>query len=206
MASKRSTKRSVNRPGKGSNLSVSPIREVRDIQAIMEYLEDRPRDYLLFVISVNSGIRTADLLRLKIGQIKGKKLKDIIRIMEVKTNKPNVIVVNNKILKALKMYFNAFQDLPDEYFVFRSQRGVNSPLLMSSVNRLVKEWVKHIGLDNDNYGCRSLRKSWGYHMRKQGIAIELIQARYNHSTPSITRRYIGITQDEVNGALMIDIG
>jgi hypothetical protein len=40
-------------------------------------------------------------------------------------------------------------------------------------------------------------EAFGFHARQQGVPIELIQAKFNHSSPGVTRRYIGITQDEI---------
>ncbi len=43
-----------------------------------------------------------------------------------------------------------------------------------------------------------MRKTWGYMARKyHGITIELIQEKLGHTTPAVTRRYIGITDDEI---------
>jgi len=48
------------------------------------------------------------------------------------------------------------------------------------------------------YGGHTLRKTWGYMARKyHGIPIELIQEKLGHTTPAVTRRYIGITDDEI---------
>ena len=63
--------------------------------------------------------------------------------------------------------------------------------------RLVAFWCKAIGLEG-NYGCHTLRKTWAYHMRiKFRTDWSLITERLNHSSPAITRRYLGITEGEV---------
>lgn len=43
----------------------------------------------------------------------------------------------------------------------------------------------------------TLRKSFGYHAYNNGYDITLIQKLFNHSSPAVTLRYIGITQDEI---------
>lgn len=43
-----------------------------------------------------------------------------------------------------------------------------------------------------------MRKTFGYHHYKQFRDVALLQTIFNHSAPSITLRYIGITQEEIN--------
>ncbi|GMA66225.1 hypothetical protein GCM10025859_67000 [Alicyclobacillus fastidiosus] len=50
----------------------------------------------------------------------------------------------------------------------------------------------------DRIGTHTLRKTFAYHAYKQGKDITLIQKLLNHSAPSVTLRYIGITQDEMD--------
>ena len=47
-------------------------------------------------------------------------------------------------------------------------------------------------------GMHTLRKTFGYWAYKQGIDIILLMKIFNHSSPSITLRYIGITQEDIN--------
>lgn len=46
-------------------------------------------------------------------------------------------------------------------------------------------------------GTHTMRKTFGYHYYKRIKDIATLQQIFNHSVPSITKRYIGITQDEL---------
>jgi integrase len=48
--------------------------------------------------------------------------------------------------------------------------------------------------------CNALRmrKTFGYHAYKSGTAIELIMIALNHSSVASTKRYIGLTQDDID--------
>lgn len=46
--------------------------------------------------------------------------------------------------------------------------------------------------------CHSLRKTYGYHFYKQYGDVAALQDMLNHSHPEITKRYIGIVQDDLN--------
>ncbi|TKI26261.1 site-specific integrase, partial [Bacillus mycoides] len=51
---------------------VQPIRDPEQIQHIKEYLrENNERNYILFVMGINTGLRISDILKLKIGDLKG---------------------------------------------------------------------------------------------------------------------------------------
>lgn len=77
-------------------------------------------------------------------------------------------------------------------------RRPGTHLSWRTLNYLVNKWTEMVGLTQGSYGIGTLRKTWGYQARKRGIPIKLIQAKLAHSAPSITRRYIGITQDEIS--------
>ena len=93
----------------------------------------------------------------------------------------------------------------DSDFLFSSRKG-NKALTIQSVNALVKSWTKSINLKG-NYGAHSLRKTWGYIQRTQfGIGFEVLCKRFNHSSPAVTMRYLGIHDSEVEAVLLNEIG
>lgn len=47
-------------------------------------------------------------------------------------------------------------------------------------------------------GTHTLRKTFGYWAFQQGVNVTIIQQLLNHSAPSVTLRYIGITKDELD--------
>lgn len=74
-----------------------------------------------------------------------------------------------------------------------------------TVSRMIKEWCKTINLEG-NYGAHSLRKTFGYIQRtKFGVGFELICKRFNHSSPSVTMRYLDIEDKEVHVILTHEI-
>jgi integrase len=198
------TGRSANHPKKGERIAVDPIRNIRDIKAISILTKDNPRDHLLFIMGVNNGLRAGDLLKLKVGDVRHMKVGDTLTIKESKTQKDNIVVVNKTVHKALRDYLDRVQP-NDEDFVFASRKG-KGPLQSQAVSKMVKRWTREINL-RGNYGAHTLRKTWGYHQRTlHGVGFEIICKRYNHSSPSITMRYLGIQDKEVHSTLMNEIG
>jgi integrase len=180
----------------GKSCLVDPITDAADIERIKRLLRDNPRDLALFVCGINNGLRIGDLLSLKVGDVRRLKAGEAIQLTEKKTGKRNVFMVNHAVHKALKRYLSeiGFRD-GDKLF----------PIGKVRAHQLVKEWTKDAGLKG-NYSTHSLRKTWGYHMRtKYGAGFEVIAKRFNHSSPAVTMRYLGIQDKEVNDLLMNEI-
>jgi integrase len=193
-----------NHPKKGDLIAVDPIRKPKDIKAISKHTQDSPRNHLLFTISINNGIRIADIIKLKVKDVRDLKIGDTLTIKETKTGKNNILVINKTVFKALKNYLENEQP-DDEDYLFPSRKG-NSHLQSQAVSKLVKKWTKAINLKG-NFGCHTLRKTFGYIQRTQfGVGFEILCKRYNHSSPSITMRYLGIEDKEVHNILMNEIG
>lgn len=193
-----------NHPKKGDRIMVEPIRDTKDIENIKKLLSNNKRDLLLFTLGINNGLRCGDLLKLRVGDVRKMKPGETLTIREEKTGKTNVLMINKTSHKIVKDYLNETK-LNDEDFLFQSRKGDNKPLTVGTVNNLVKDWCRSINLKG-NYGTHSLRKTFGFIQRKKyGVSSELICKRFNHSSPSVTMRYLGITSSEVQGILMNEI-
>jgi len=189
-----------NKPGKGVKKTVEPIRKIKDIKNIKKLLADKPRDLLLFTLGVNNGLRAGDLLNLKVDQVKDLQVGDSIIIIEGKTKKKNVLVINKSSYDALQ-YFFKHSDKEDEDYLFSGRKG-NNPITIPSLNRLIKSWTGAINLKG-KYGTHSLRKTWGYIQRTVFcVPIEKITQRYLHSSPAVTMGYLGLQTQEVEDILV----
>ncbi|WP_020588947.1 tyrosine-type recombinase/integrase [Desulfobacter curvatus] len=187
-----------------TNLTVEPIRNTKDVKAISRLLQSRPRDYLLWVMGINNGLRAKDLVRIKYSQVEGAKSGAVINIIETKTGKNNVLVINKAVHKALQAYLAEVEPALDD-FLFKSRKG-NGHITSQSVGRMVRSWASAINLKGQ-YGAHTLRKTWGYQQRTMhGAGFEILCKRYNHSSPAITMRYLGIEDREVCELLMNEIG
>ena len=188
-----------NHPMKGSSTVVEPIRDEKNIKAIRKILSDEPRNHLLFVMGINNGLRTGDLLKLKVEDVKDLKAGDSTNIRESKTGKQNILVINKTVHKVLEQYLTESK-LDDDDYLFKSRKG-NKPITIQAANSLIKNWTAAINLKG-NYGAHSLRKTWGYFQRKVfGVGFEVICKRYNHASPAVTMRYVGISDKEVQDIL-----
>ena len=192
-----------NHPAKGSRITVEPIRNLAHIKSIKKLIMDNPRNYLLFVLGINNGLRVGDILKLKVKDVKKLKPGQSIIIRESKTGKNNILMINKTVYKALRIFLESAL-LDNGEYLFAS-RKTKKPLTIQSVNALVKKWTGEINLSG-NYGAHTLRKTFGYIQRTEfGVGFEILAKRFNHTSPAVTMRYLGLTSDEVNEVLMNEI-
>ncbi len=67
--------------------------------------------------------------------------------------------------------------------------------------RVLSNAARNCGLEY-KIGTHSLRKTFGYRLYMSDTDIELIQKLLNHSSPAITLSYIGITQNDMDEAIL----
>ncbi|MHB9943601.1 site-specific integrase [Clostridium sporogenes] len=172
---------------------VEPIRDTQKVRDIQEYLKrTNERDYILFITGVYTGLRISDILRLKVKDVKSKRF---IYIREKKTTKQNIIEINKLLEKEYSWY--CFEKEDDEYLI-KSREGVNKAISRVQAYKIIKQVGKDFGIEN--LGTHTLRKTFGYHYYKQTKDVGTLMKMFNHSDPSITLRYIGIIQDQLNKA------
>ena len=175
---------------------VQPIRDLKKIETIKKLLRQQNlRDYCLFVVGINSGLRISDLLKLRVSDVfESGKPKDRIRLREKKTNKFKDFPLSDNSKLALREYLKSRDyKLNEPLFISRKNKGF---LLRQQAYKIINDVAKSIGI-KDKIGTHTLRKTFGYHAYNNGYDITLIQKLFNHSTPAITLRYIGITQEEL---------
>lgn len=173
---------------------VQPIRTLEEIQRMKDSLLRycSYRDYFLFVFGTNVGLRVSDILPLRVEEIRGK---THIRIKEQKTGKFRTIYVNEYLREEIEKYTHSMNS-NDLLFPSRKGEGCITP---TQAYRSLQKAAEMANIEH--VGTRTLRKTFGYHHYKTHKDIAVLQEIFSHSSPSITKRYIGITQDEIENTL-----
>ncbi|BBM86842.1 site-specific integrase [Candidatus Uabimicrobium amorphum] len=181
---------------------VHPIRDRKKIDAMKKYLRgSSERNHCLFILGINSGLRISDLLKLRIlDVVDGKKIKERICIREKKTGKNKEFPIGTNAKRAIV-----------DYLKTRVEYSPNEPLFISRKNKrhlgrwqaykIINDAAKAVGI-KEKIGTHSLKKTFGYHAYKEGKDITLIQKLFNHSAPSVTLAYIGITQEDLDNVYL----
>ncbi len=182
--------------------TVEPIRDKKKIDLIKRLLKaQNPRDYVLFVLGINSGLRISDLLKLKVSDVidENGKVKYRINIRERKTGKSKDFPLGKTSRKAIEEYCSIY-DCEPELPLFFSKKGKGA-ISRVQAYRILNEAARNVGI-KDKIGTHTLRKTFGYHASKAGYDLSQIQKLLNHSSPGVTLRYVGITQDQLDEIYM----
>ncbi|MCP8970558.1 site-specific integrase [Ectobacillus ponti] len=172
---------------------VQPIRDQEQIQGIKDYLKQQnERNYMLFVMGINTGLRISDILRLRVKDVQSSH----ISMREKKTGKQKRIQITPSLRRELKWYLQGRQD---EEYLIRSRQGRNKPIGRSMAYKILRGAAAEFGLED--IGTHTLRKTFGYHMYMQTKNIALLMEIFNHSSEKVTLRYIGVNQDAMDKAL-----
>jgi len=173
---------------------VEPIRDEENLEKMKrELLRRSYRDYMLFVVGINTGLRISDILGLRVLDVRDC---SHITIKEKKTGKQKKFLVNPYLRSEIDSYT---ANMADEDYLFRSRIGENQPISRVQAYRILNETAAKLGIPE--IGTHTLRKSFGYHFYQRTKDIAILQKLFNHSSPSITLRYIGVNQDIMDDAL-----
>ena len=176
---------------------VEPIKEKNELKAIEKYLEKRnKRNRLIWAFGINTGLRVSDILALDIEDVKNK---NYVEIIEKKTGKYKRFPLNDKLKRLIKEYLETERIKvycitgEEPLFVGKKHKRLDR----SQVYRFINEACNTLNI-TINAGCHSMRKIFGLFFYRKYNDVVLLQKIFNHSSPSITLRYIGIAQEEID--------
>ncbi len=172
-----------------------PIKSKNKVDEIKQTLKNNPRSLLLFMFAIHTGIRCKDILLMRAGDVRDAKH---IKLVEMKTKKTKKIIINDA-LKVLLVPF--IKDMRDDEYLFQSREGLNRPISRSQAHRIITKATSKVGLSD--IGFHGLRKTLAYHIYEQSNHnIGLVMSLLQHNSQKTTLRYLGLTQDSLDEAIL----
>lgn len=177
-----------------------PIRSLDELTAFRSYYLNKEvnlRNYMLICMGLNTALRISDMLQLKWGNVYDFDRKDYAKhivVCEGKTGKETRIAINNNLIDAFEMYMGSLKSVSGNDYIFTGKtKGTH--LSRSQAFRIITHVAEALNMEN-GISCHSLRKTFGYYAWKYGTPPAMLMEIYNHSSYEITKRYLGIKQDD----------
>ena len=171
-----------------------------DFKSLISKLE-RDREYkfcLLISIGVFTGLRISDLLKLRFNHFENT---EILAIQEQKTKKTRRIKINVDLKEIIERIRGKMGMSDGDQYIFINRYGTK-PIDQSYVNVKLKEIFKQYSIELEgNASSHLFRKTLGNRVLRlnnySNEAIILLMELFSHSSPAITKRYLGIREKEI---------
>ena len=146
------------------------------------------------------GLRISDLLTLTWSMLLDS---DKFAIYEQKTGKRRVVKINRGFQRFIKEIHDALHIKNNDEKCFLSRKKM--VYSTQRINILFKEIKKKYNLKIEHFSTHSMRKIFGLRVFSQAgtdapMALMRLQTLFNHASPTITKRYLGITDSELESS------
>lgn len=192
------------------------IKNPSDISRIVMYFvnAERWRDYMLFVLGINFGLRIGDLLQLRFKDLfkTNWTFKDSIVIseQESKSSCPRKkvwrVLLNPAVKEAVSLYIKKNPNTKPADFLFRSESGhgknENQPIHRNSVEGILKQAKADLNIE-EQVSALTLRKTFAYHqllLAKEVKYQALVARALNYRSVADALCFAGITESELRAA------
>ena len=183
--------------------TTQPIRNKHQVRELTGYYlrKGQFRNHVLIVLGIHTALRISDLLRLRwedVYDFDNNRVRSSITITESKTKKSKIIALNKAAVNALALL--AAGHAEKGRFIIENPR-TGQAISRIQAYRLIRAASEALGFQA-RVSCHSLRKTFGYHAWKSGVSPAVIMEIYNHTSLAVTRRYLGVTQDDKNAVYL----
>jgi integrase len=113
--------------------------------------------------------------------------------------KNKFFLINDNLKHELNNYIEEFKLKSEDYLISSRKTdhlGHRKPISRVQAHHILKDVAKEFSLQN--FGCHSLRKTFGYHFYKKHKDVVTLMKIFNHSSQQITMKYIGIEQEQID--------
>lgn len=183
---------------KGKLVGQKPALKMKEVWGIRIRLQlkKKVRDLALFNIALDSKLRGCDVVKLMVNDvIHGGELLSRSTVMQQKTHHPVRFEITDQTRKSLQAWIQK-ADLHIGQYLFPSRNHDSEHISTRQYARIVKSWVKMIGLDPRDYGTHSLRRTKASLIYRKTKNLRAVQLLLGHTKLESTVRHLGIDVDD----------
>ncbi len=175
----------------------SPLR-LKEIWAIRIRLQlsERTRELALFNLAVDSKLRSCDLVRLRVKDVAhDDQVASRAIVMQQKTRRPVQFEITEQTRDSVSAWIRRANRRAEDY-LFPSRLRTSLHLSTRQYARIVRGWVREIGLNPAGYGTHTLRRTKASLIYRRTKNLRAVQLLLGHSKLESTVRYLGIEVDD----------
>lgn len=169
-----------------------------EILKVRFHLELKPsaRELAMFNLAIDSELRGCDLVKLRVSDVThGDRVSKRATVIQQKTGKPVTFEIAAEARKSLTLWIEEAQ-LGFHDFLFQSRTKHSDHISTRQYARIVNGWIESIGLDPEDYGTHSLRRTKASLIYKRTHNLRAVQLLLGHTKIESTVRYLGVDIDD----------
>jgi integrase len=181
---------------KGKSVGQKAPFSPRDVQTIKQILANAGnlRDLALFSMGIDTMLRGADLLTLKVEDVTDHTgaVVEQFAISQQKTGKGTVVALLPYSRQVLTQWITVSGKLPWQYLFTSMRQHTTQPLSTTQYRRLVKRWAASARLDPRQFSTHSLRRTKATLVYQHTHNVEVVRQLLGQSSVAATSAYLGI--------------
>jgi integrase len=173
--------------------------KLKDIWAIRVRLQigERTRELALFNLAIDSKLRSCDLVKLRVRDVcHGSLVAARAMVMQQKTQRPVQFEITEQTRESLLAWIRAAAGRRSDDYLFPSRIHGSPHLSTRQCARIVRGWVREIGLDSSAYGTHTMRRTKASLIYRRTKNLRVVQLLLGHTKLESTVRYLGIEVDD----------
>jgi integrase len=183
---------------KGKLIGQKAPLKLKEIWAIRIRLQlaRRTRDLALFNLGIDSKLRGCDLVGLRVCDVaQGGRVASRAIVMQRKTHRPVQFELTEQTREAVQAWITHAR-LGGDQFLFPSRLRASPHLSARQYAKIVDAWVSSIGLDPNEYGTHTMRRTKATLICRRTKNLRAVQLLLGHTKLESTVRYLGIEVDD----------
>ena len=159
-------------------------------------LANRIRDLALFNLAIDSKLRGCDLVKIRVNDVfPDNRVVARASIIQQKTGQPVKFEISEQTREAVQRWIES-GNIGNSQYLFPSRISRSPHISPRQYSRIVKSWVLLIGLNPQEYGTHSLRRTKATLIYRKTKNLRAVQLLLGHTKLESTIRYLGIEVDD----------